>query len=108
MPALDAARERVSRNGWRTMGRQPAAANSRDRALGVCIRDFAEHALRRRGDVAWLSRACGRDFFCWISSMAASGGYGVLPAILLSHSTNRGSASFLAIEHDQRGVFRHS
>src|SRR5215831_9564653 len=103
MPAFDAPRERVSRNGWQTMGRQPAAANSGDWALCVCIRDFAEHALRRRGNVAWFSRAGGDDFFCWISTVAASGWDGILPSALLSGSAYCGTASFRAAEHDQRG-----
>ena len=108
MPALDAARKQVSQNRSQRMGRQQAITNSRNWALCVCIRDFAEHALRRRGYIAWLSRARGHDFFCWVSTLAASGWDGVLPAPLMSVSADCGTAFFRATEHDQRGVLRHS
>src|SRR6266487_3518700 len=101
MPALDAARKRVSENRNRKMGQQQAFANSRDRALGVCIRDFVEHALRCRRDIAWLSRAREHDFFRWVSPMAAFGGHGVLPSSVMSGSAYCGPDSFRAAEHDQ-------
>ena len=108
MPAFDAARKRVSQNRSRRMGRQQAFANSRDRAFGVCIRNFAEHALRCRRDIAWLSRARGHDFFRWVSPMAAFGGHGVLPSSFMSGSAHRGPASFRATKHDQCRLLRHS
>ena len=83
-------------------------ANSRDRALGVCIRNFVEHALRCRRDIAWLSRACGHDFFRWVSPMAAFGGHGVLPSSLLPGGAYCGPASFRAAEHDQCRLLRDS
>src|SRR5258708_26688299 len=108
MPAFDAPRERLSQNRNRRMGRQPPSTNSRDRALGVRVRDFVEHALRCRRDVDWLSRARERNFFYWVLAMAAFGGHGVLPSSLLSGSAYRGTASFWATEHDQCWVLRHS
>src|SRR4029434_1088349 len=90
------------------MGREQTVANSRDRALCVCIRDFAEHALRRRGDLAWLSGAGGHDFLCWISTVAASGWDGALPLAVLFGSADCGTACFRAAEYDQRGVLRHT
>ncbi len=108
MPALDAARKRVSQNRSRRMGRQQAAANSRDRALGVCIRNFVEHALRCRRDIAWFSRARQHDFFRWVSPMAAFGGHGVLPSSLMFGGANCGTASFRAAKHDQCRLLRHS
>src|SRR5437667_4451756 len=101
MPALDATRERVSQNRSRRVGRQQAFANSSDRAFGVCIRNFVEHALRCRRDIAWLSRARERDFFCWVSTMAAFGGHGILPSSLMSRGANCGTSSFRAAKHDQ-------
>src|SRR5580765_4421992 len=102
MPALDAARERLSQNRSRRVGRQPVTANSRDWTLGVCIRNFVEHALRCRGDIAWLSRAREHDFFRWVSPMAAFGGHGILPSSVMSGSAYCGPASFRAAEYDQR------
>ena len=91
------------------MGCQPPAANSRDGALGVCVRNFIEHAIRCRRDIAWLSRARRHDFFRWVSTLAPSGGHGVLPSSLLSRSAYCGPASFRATEHDwQRGFLRDS
>src|SRR5215468_12579902 len=101
MPALDAARKRIPENCNRRMGRQPAVANSPDRTVGICVRNFVEHALRCCRDIAWLGRARKHDFFCWISAMAAFGGHGVLPSSLVSGSAYCGTASFRAAEHDQ-------
>src|SRR5215467_14690749 len=100
MPALDAARKRISRNGWPRMERQQAFANSRNRALGFCIGDFSEYALRRGGDLAWLSRASEHNFFCRLSMLAAIGRHGILPSPLLPCSADCGSAAFRPTEHD--------
>src|SRR6478752_9206325 len=101
MPALNAARKRVSENRSRRMGRQQALANSSDRALGVCIRNFVEYALRCGRDIAWLGRARGHDFFRWVSPMAAFGGHGVLPSSVVSGSAYCRTASLRAAKHDQ-------
>src|SRR5207249_10440907 len=42
------------------------------------------------------------------STLAATGGHGVLPSALLPSSTDCGTAPFWATQHDQRGVLRHS
>src|SRR5947208_17184822 len=83
-------------------------ANSCDGPTGFWVGDISEHALRRVSDVAWLSRARRRDFFRRFSTLAATGGHGVLPSALLPSSTDCGTAPFWATQHDQRGVLRHS
>src|SRR6476646_10369791 len=108
MPALNAARKRLSENRSRRMERQQAFANSSDRALGVCIRNFVEYALRCRRNIAWVSCAREHDFFRWVSPMAAFGGHGVLPSSLVFGSADCGPASLRAAEHDQCGLLRDS
>src|SRR5215470_18861663 len=108
MPALDAARERITKDCSRRMGRQPTAADSGDWAIGVCVRNFIEHALRCGCDIAWLSRAREHDFFRRVSPMATAGGHGVLPSSLLPGSAYCGPDPFRATEHDQRWFLRNS
>ena len=90
------------------MGWQQAFANSCDRALGFCIGNFSEYALRRSGNAAWVSRAGGHDFLCRVSTVAASGRDGVLPSSLLPRCADGRTAPFRPTEHDQRRFLRHS
>src|SRR5947208_9789126 len=82
MPAIEATGERFSSDRRPGMDR-PFIVNSRDRASRLCVGNFIEHALRRRGDVAWINRPGRCDFLCGFSAMAAPGGHGVLFSRLL-------------------------
>src|SRR5258708_28496372 len=87
---------------WRSV------ASPRDWTLGLCIRNFAEHALRRPGDVAWLGAGGRDDFLCWFSPLASATGDGTLPSPLLSGCSNSGGTPFRATQHDQRWFLRDS
>src|SRR4029453_18791731 len=67
MPAFDAGGKQVSCNRRRWMESRIAfgIAGPGDRALGLCIGNFAEHALRRCGDLAWLGAAGRHNFVCF-------------------------------------------
>ena len=110
MPAFNARSKQVSRNRRRGMESQIAfgITGPRDRSLGLCIGNFAEHALRRRGDVAGFGHPGRHNFLCWFSPMASATGHGSLPAPLLPGCSNSRATSFRATQHDQRRFLRDS
>src|ERR1051325_3413687 len=108
MPAFVAARQRIPKDCSRRMGRRSSAANSDNRSLGICFRNFVEHALRCRLCISWLNYPREHDFFRRLSAMAASGGHGVLSSFLLPRCTHCRAGSLWATEHDQRWLLRHS
>src|SRR6266545_2814418 len=83
-------------------------ASPRDWALGLCIGNFAEHALRRRGNFAWLGAAGSHDFLCWFSPLASPTWHGTLPSPLLPGCPNSRATSLRATQHDQRRILRDS
>src|SRR6185312_1833879 len=107
MPAFNARSKQVSCNRYRGL-EWWSVASPRDWALGLCIGNFAEHALRRRSDVAWLGVAGRHDFLCWFSPLASAAGNGTLPSPLLSGCSYSGATPFCATQHDQRWFLRDS
>src|SRR4029450_4991551 len=102
MPAFDARGKQVSCNRRRWMESRIAfgIAGPGDWALGLCIGNFAEHALRRCGDLAWLGAAGRHNFLCWFSPMASAAGHGTLPSPLLPGCSNARATPFRATQHD--------
>src|SRR5438874_10117614 len=96
MPAFDARSKQVSRNRRRGMESRIAfgIAGPRDRSLGLCIGNFAEHALRRRGDIAGFGLPGRHNFLCWFSPMASATGHGSLPSPLLPVALTLGQLLF--------------
>src|SRR5207248_10541692 len=106
MPAIDATGERFSSDRRPGIDRQ-FIANSRDRASRLCVGNFIEHALRRRGDVAWINPPGRCDFLCGFSAMAAPGGHGVLSSRILFDCADVWAAVLRTTEYGQRRLLRH-
>src|ERR1051326_9475723 len=105
MPTFDAPGESIPCDRNRRVARRPIAS-AYHRPTSFRVGDFVEHALRRRGDIAWLHRAGRHHFLCRFSPMAAIAGDGLLPPFIVRGCTHGGAASFWTAEDDQRRLLR--
>ena len=107
MSAPDAAGECISRTSARGLGGR-AARSSGDWPLRLCRRNFIEHALRHRRDLARIDFARRHHLFLWLSSLDSASRNGVFASAFLFGGAGTRPFGFWTTEHGRRRVLRDS